>query len=117
MKFLIMEDDGKGFDVTATPNGIGLQNIQEKLATWNGVFELDTFAVFGEDDKKESWSVFFFRLLPPPTLCDQFGYIFLRNANASFLVQLSCSQIKSNIVVPPCPKSCHTHLYVSPCRI
>ncbi len=38
---LIVEDNGKGFSKGSTPNGIGLQNIQEKLKTFNGTFDID----------------------------------------------------------------------------
>ena len=39
---LIVEDNGKGFSTNSIPKGIGLQNIQEKLKTLNGTFEIDT---------------------------------------------------------------------------
>ena len=39
---LMVEDNGKGFSVNNTPKGIGLQNIKDKLQTWNGVFEIDS---------------------------------------------------------------------------
>ena len=39
---LIIEDNGKGFSTDSTPNGIGLQNIKDKLQSWNGFFEIDS---------------------------------------------------------------------------
>lgn len=39
---LIVEDDGVGFDIEKPRNGIGLQNIQEKLVKFNGTLHIDT---------------------------------------------------------------------------
>ncbi|TCI84783.1 ATP-binding protein [Tenacibaculum sp. M341] len=39
---LIVEDNGTGFDTTNTANGIGLQNIKERVKTLHGTFEVDS---------------------------------------------------------------------------
>lgn len=39
---LVVEDNGVGFDVHTTTNGIGLQNIKEKLTKYNGDLHIDT---------------------------------------------------------------------------
>lgn len=41
---LLIEDNGIGFDTKATPNGIGLENIKEKVTSFKGTFEVDSFA-------------------------------------------------------------------------
>jgi signal transduction histidine kinase len=39
---LIVEDNGTGFNPNTTPNGIGLQNIKEKVNRFNGTFVIDS---------------------------------------------------------------------------
>ncbi len=39
---LIVEDNGTGFDTANTANGIGLQNIKERVKTLHGTFEVDS---------------------------------------------------------------------------
>ncbi len=39
---LLFEDDGSGFEVANTPNGIGLYNIKNRIAQWNGNLLLDS---------------------------------------------------------------------------
>jgi len=39
---LLVEDNGIGFDIHATANGIGLQNIKEKLIKFNGTFHIES---------------------------------------------------------------------------
>ena len=39
---LIVEDDGKGFDLTVSPKGIGLDNIRSRTAYLDGVLEVDS---------------------------------------------------------------------------
>lgn len=39
---LLFEDDGCGFEVAHTPNGIGLYNIKNRIAQWNGNLLLDS---------------------------------------------------------------------------
>jgi signal transduction histidine kinase len=39
---LLFEDDGAGFEVANTPNGIGLYNIKNRIEQWNGTLLLDS---------------------------------------------------------------------------
>ena len=39
---LIVEDDGKGFDPSQTPKGIGIENIQSRAAYLNGTLDIDS---------------------------------------------------------------------------
>jgi signal transduction histidine kinase len=39
---LLFEDDGSGFNVNETKNGIGLYNIKNRIAQWNGSLHLDS---------------------------------------------------------------------------
>lgn len=40
--YLVFEDDGKGFNPSAKKSGIGLSNIQNRLHTLNGMFDIDS---------------------------------------------------------------------------
>ncbi|ANH80192.1 hypothetical protein A8C56_03640 [Niabella ginsenosidivorans] len=40
---LIFEDNGRGFPTDKTPPGIGLQNIRERLKSFNGTLSIDSF--------------------------------------------------------------------------
>lgn len=39
---LMMEDDGQGFDVSKTQNGLGMENIQNRVAQINGKLDFDS---------------------------------------------------------------------------
>ena len=39
---LLFEDDGSGFNMNNTKNGIGLYNIENKIQQWNGTLHLDS---------------------------------------------------------------------------
>ncbi len=39
---LIVEDDGKGFDVSTPPQGMGIDNIRSRVAYLNGTLEIDS---------------------------------------------------------------------------
>jgi signal transduction histidine kinase len=40
---LLFEDNGKGFSTETTRQGIGLQNIRERLKLFDGVLSIDSF--------------------------------------------------------------------------
>ncbi len=37
-----IQDDGRGFDPTTVTNGMGLQNIRTRIASYNGLFDIDS---------------------------------------------------------------------------
>lgn len=39
---LLYEDNGKGFDITKTPKGIGLNNLSERVKEYNGMIHIDS---------------------------------------------------------------------------
>ena len=39
---VMFEDDGKGFDINSTKNGIGLKNIKERIALINSTMTIDS---------------------------------------------------------------------------
>ncbi len=40
--FFVYEDDGVGFDVSITTSGIGLNNIKNRIETYNGILHIDS---------------------------------------------------------------------------
>ncbi|MCI2229423.1 tetratricopeptide repeat protein [Polaribacter sp. MSW13] len=52
--FLVIFDNGKGFDVEGKKNGIGLKNLRERIVEINGVFSLESKLEIGTTIKIET---------------------------------------------------------------